>query len=136
MQANAKQEEEDLPPPERVRRLLFSLVIECNPLQSDDIVFILSQLETLEARQQLSEFLQAFTSPRNIDSEEILSTLGSIIRCVLDILWSDRETQTLRELNSIMHASQLLFIFKEENVKVVGSTRSVKLYLSSYINDH
>ena len=55
---------------------------------------------------------------------------------MLDILWSERETQTLRELNSIMHASQLLFIFKEENVKVHGSTRSVKVYLSNYINDH
>ena len=65
-----------------------------------------------------------------------MSTLGSIIRCVLDILWSERETQTLRELNSIMHASQLLFIFKEENVNVHGSTRSVKVYLSNYINDH
>ena len=35
-----------------------------------------------------------------------------------------------------MHASQLLFVFKEENAKMHGSTRSVKVYLSSYINDH
>ena len=71
--------------------------------------------------------------------------LGSIIRCVLDILWSDRESQSLRELNSIMHASQLLFIFKEEQMKKAGqagnnsmaqTTRSVKVYLSSYICDH
>ncbi len=55
--ANSKHVDEDLPPAERVRRLLFSLVIECIPLQSDDITFILSQLETLESRQQLSEFL-------------------------------------------------------------------------------
>ena len=80
--------------------------------------------------------------------------LGSIIRCVLDILWSDRESQSLRELNSIMHASQLLFIFKEEHLtKSVKSnssasnalsaaashqnnTRTVKVYLSGYICDH
>ena len=71
--------------------------------------------------------------------------LGSIIRCVLDILWSDRESQSLRELNSIMHASQLLFIFKEEQMRKAGhsgnnamaqTTRSVKVYLSSYICDH
>lgn len=86
------QEEEDLPPPERVRRLLFNLVIECTPLNSDELSYILTQLEFSESRAQLSDFLQAFTSPRNIDSEECLSTLGSIIRCVLDILWSDRET--------------------------------------------
>lgn len=30
--ASARQEEIDLTPPERVRRLLFSLVIECVPL--------------------------------------------------------------------------------------------------------
>ena len=75
--------------------------------------------------------------------------LGSIIRCVLDILWNDRESQSLRELNSIMHSSQLLFVFREENLKVVKSqstssanssmaqpTRSVKVYLSSYICEH
>jgi len=49
--------DQDLPPAERVRRLLFSLVIDRIPLQSDDIVFILLQLETLESRQQLAEFL-------------------------------------------------------------------------------
>ena len=76
--------------------------------------------------------------------------LGSIIRCVLDILWKDRESQSLRELNSIMHASQLLFVFREENLKVVRtssssssglvarqqSTRSVKVFLSNYICEH
>ena len=77
--------------------------------------------------------------------------LGSIIRCVLDILWSDRESQSLRELNSIMHASQLLFIFKEEHMtKSVTSssssaltaathqnnTRTIKVYLSGFICDH
>ena len=118
--------------------MLFSLVIESMPLSADDVTFILTQVETLESRQQLSEFLQAFSSPVNIENEECLNTLGSIIRCVLDILWSDRESQTLRELNSIMHASQLLFIFKEENVKAMhgSTTRSVKVYLSSLINDH
>lgn len=44
-----------------------------------------------------------------------------------------------------MHASQLLFVFKEENMKnhnkarsnaLTQSTRSVKVYLSSYICDH
>ena len=79
--------------------------------------------------------------------------LGSIIRCVLDILWSDRESQSLRELNSIMHASQLLFVFKEEHLtKSISSsnssaltaagashqnnTRTIKVYLSGYICDH
>ena len=67
-----------------------------------------------------------------------MNTLGSIIRCVLDILWSDRESQTLRELNSIMHASQLLFVFKEDNVKAMqgNTSRAVKVYLSTLINDH
>lgn len=64
---------------------------------------------------------------------------------MLDILWTDREQQSLRELNSIMHASQLLFVFKEEALKnhktgapntLAQSTRSVKVFLSSYICDH
>ena len=50
--------------------------------------------------------------------------LGSIIRCVLDILWKDRESQSLRELNSIMHASQLLFVFREEKLKIVRTSSS------------
>lgn len=86
--------------------------------------------------------------------------LGSIIRCVLDILWSDRESQSLRELNSIMHASQLLFVFKEEHLTTKSpltvssqpssssnssaalasshqsNTRTIKVYLSGYICEH
>jgi len=81
-----------LSPPERVRRHLYNLVIENMLLCPDELSFILTQLETPEARIQLSEFLQAFTSPRNLDSEECLMMLGSIIRCVLDILWNDRES--------------------------------------------
>ena len=87
-----QEEEKDLSPPERVRRHLFNLVIENMVLTPDELTYILTQLESVEARQQLSEFLQAFTSPRNLDSEECLSMLGSIIRCVLDILWNDRES--------------------------------------------
>lgn len=114
LKAKIEQEEEDLPPAERVRRLLYNLVLENQPLTTDDLSYILTQLENMEARQALQEFLQAFTSPQIIENEECLNMLGSIIRCVLDILWSDRESQSLRELNSIMHASQLLFVFKEE----------------------
>jgi len=40
----------ELEPPERVRRFLFNLVIESTPLSTDDMSFILTQLETLEAR--------------------------------------------------------------------------------------
>ena len=74
---------------------------------------------------------------------------------MLDILWSDRESQSLRELNSIMHASQLLFVFKEEHLTTKSiaaqstssgalasaeshqnNTRTVKVYLSGYICEH
>lgn len=40
----------ELEPPERVRRFLFNLVIESTPLSTDDMSFILTQLENLEAR--------------------------------------------------------------------------------------
>jgi len=58
-EAHAKvlQRDEELPAAERVRRLLFNLVIESVVLSSDEMSFISSQLETTEARQQLSEFL-------------------------------------------------------------------------------
>jgi hypothetical protein len=49
-QAKMLQEEVELEPPERVRRHLFNLVIECSPLSSDEMSFILTQLETVEAR--------------------------------------------------------------------------------------
>ena len=55
--AKVQEEEKDLSPPERVRRHLFNLVIENMVLTPDELSYILSQLETVEARQQLSEFL-------------------------------------------------------------------------------
>ncbi len=45
------QEEVELTPQERVRRHLFNLVIECAPLSSDELSFILTQLESVDARQ-------------------------------------------------------------------------------------
>ena len=57
LKAKMEQEEEDLPPNERVRRLLFNLVIENSPLTSDELTYILTQLENVESRQQLQEFL-------------------------------------------------------------------------------
>ena len=50
MKAKMEQEEEDLPPAERVRRLLFNLVIENSPLSADESTYILTQLENVEAR--------------------------------------------------------------------------------------
>ena len=42
MQAKEKEEEEHLTPAERVRRLLYSLIIDSNPLTSDELSFILT----------------------------------------------------------------------------------------------
>ena len=50
MKAKMEQEEEELPPAERVRRLLFNLVIENSPLSADESTYILTQLENVEAR--------------------------------------------------------------------------------------
>ena len=50
MKAKMEQEEEDLAPAERVRRLLFNLVIENSPLSADESSYILTQLENVEAR--------------------------------------------------------------------------------------
>ena len=61
--------------------------------------------------------------------------LGKVCRTVLDILWADKENNSLRELNQIMHASQLLFIFKTESLPN-NQTRSVKVYLTAYFDDH
>ena len=108
--------DDKLPPPEIIRRLLFNLTIECIPFTPDEYTYVISQLGDKDVRQQLSDFLQDFTSPRNLDSEECLSMLGKICRTVLDILWADKENNSLRELNQIMHASQLLFIFKQESI--------------------
>lgn len=63
--------------------------------------------------------------------------LGKVCRMVLDILWQDKENHSLRELNQIMHASQLIFIFKDESLpNKGGGIRNIKVYLSSYIDDH
>ena len=53
MKAKQEQEEEDLPHTERVRRLLFNLVIESVPLTTDELSYILTQFENVDARQQL-----------------------------------------------------------------------------------
>lgn len=50
LKAKMEAEEEDLPHSERVRRLLFNLVIESLPLSSDELSYILTQFENVEAR--------------------------------------------------------------------------------------
>ena len=62
--------------------------------------------------------------------------LGQLVRVVLDELWRTKENSSLKELNSVMHASQLLFTFKNEAQKLGSGTRSIKVYLSLYIDDH
>ena len=83
---------QNLEPPERVRRMLYNLIIECITFTDEEVNFVKDCLLDMEVRLQLSEFLQAFTSPRQLENEDCLSMLGSIIRCVLDILWNDRES--------------------------------------------
>ena len=78
----AKEEEEarkeiqmefqNLEPPERVRRMLYNLIIECIPFTDEEVKFVKDCLQYMEVRQQLSEFLQAFTSPRCVVNEECL----------------------------------------------------------------
>ena len=96
---------ENMLPAERVRRMLFNLVIECIPFTDDEVMFVKDCLLDTEVRQQLAEFLQAFSSPRCVVSEECLQLLGHIVRVVLDELWKTKENNSLRELNSVMHAS-------------------------------
>ena len=91
--------DDKLPPPEITRRLLFNLTIECIPLTPDEFTYVIENISDAAVRQQLSDFLQDFTSPRNLDSEECLLMLGKICRTVLDILWADKENNSLRELN-------------------------------------
>jgi len=74
--------------------------------------------------------MQAFTSPRNVRDEKCLEMFGEIIRAVIDLLCEDKDNSNLRELNSIMHSSQLLFTFKNE------TNRMTKVYLHQYISDH
>lgn len=49
--AKMEAEEEDLAPTERVRRLLYNLVIDSSPLSSDELSYILTQFENVETRQ-------------------------------------------------------------------------------------
>ena len=123
-------------PAERVRRMLFNLVIECVPFTDDEFAFVQDCLADQEVRFQLAEFLQAFSSPRCVVNEECLQMLGQLVRVVLDELWRTKENSSLKELNSVMHASQLLFTFKNEAQKLGSGTRSIKVYLSLYIDDH
>ena len=82
--------------------------------------------------------MMSFTSPRNLNNEECLVQLGKTCQTVLNILWNDKENSSLRELNSIMQASQLLFVFRHETVTGMKGTqqRLVKVFLSSYFDDH
>ena len=116
--------------------MLYNLIIECITFTDEEVNFVKDCLLDMEVRLQLSEFLQAFTSPRCVVNEECLQTLGKIVRVVLDELWKNKENNSLKELNSVMHASQLLFTFKNEQQKLGGGSRSVKVYLSVYFDDH
>ena len=63
---------ENMLPAERVRRMLFNLVIECVPFTDDELAFVQDCLRDPEVRQQLAEFLQAFSSPRCVVDEGCL----------------------------------------------------------------
>ena len=63
---------QNLDPPERVRRMLYNLIIECITFTDEELNFVKDCLLDMEVRLQLSEFLQAFTSPRCVVNEECL----------------------------------------------------------------
>lgn len=120
-------------PPERVKKLIYKLVIENRPLTAREMDFIKTHIEKPSIRQQFSEFLQAFSSPRSIRDEKCLEMLGEVIKVVIDLLQDEKEPQNLKELIAIMHASQLLFTFKEDGGP---GNRLIKVFLNSYINEH
>jgi len=117
-------------PPERFKKLIYQLVVESRLMSISELDFALDHLQQSQIRQSLSEFMQAFTSPRNVRDEKCLEMFGEIIRAVIDLLCEDKDNSNLRELNSIMHSSQLLFTFKNE------TNRMTKVYLHQYISDH
>lgn len=59
--------------------------------------------------------------------------LGEIVKFVIDLLYEEKDNQNLKELNSIMHVSQLLFTFKEDSA---AGNRLTKVFLNAYINEH
>ena len=59
--------------------------------------------------------------------------LGEIVKFVIDLLYEEKDNQNLKELNSIMHASQLLLTFKEDSA---AGNRLTKVFLNAYINEH
>ena len=52
--------------------MLYNLIIECITFTDEELNFVKDCLLDMEVRLQLSEFLQAFTSPRCVVNEECL----------------------------------------------------------------
>lgn len=120
-------------PPERVKKLICSLVLESRQLYPKELEFVKMHIEKPAIRQQFSEFLNAFQTPRNVRNEKCLETLGEIIVLIIGVLQEEKDNQNLKELISIIHASQLLFTFREDSGP---GGRLIKVFLNSYISEH
>lgn len=95
--------------------------------------FVKAHLDQSAIRTQFADFLQAISSPRSVRDEKCLEQLGEIAKTVIDLLYEEKDNQNLKELNSIMHASQLFFTFRDDNA---SGNRLTKVFLSAYIIEH
>lgn len=91
-----------------MKKLICKLVLESRQLSSRELDFVKGHVEKSYIRQMMAEFLQAFTSPRNVREEKCLEMLGEIIKIIIDILQEEKDSQNnqnLKEIISIIHVS-------------------------------
>jgi hypothetical protein len=59
-----------VPPEEKVRKLLYQLIVESNPLTAIERRYLVEAAKLVEIRANLAEFFLSFTQPRKLNSKE------------------------------------------------------------------
>lgn len=105
------QEKLVLTPENKVRKLLYQLLVEIgwSQITNDEKQYLVESVKLPEVRVIVAEFLTGFNQPRKMQ-KDCYETLGNMCRAMLEII-SDDPVQGLREIHGMLNAGIQLYMF-------------------------
>lgn len=95
---------QDENPAETSRKLLYQLIMESTPITVVEKQCLCESLSLPEVRLNITDFFEAFTTPRRITHSESFKTVGAVCLQMLNVLKEDH-TNGLRDLHALMMLS-------------------------------
>lgn len=87
-----------------MKRLLYQLTMESKPCSNVEKTYLVKSVSLSEVRVAITEFFNAFQSPRRITFESCFYAVGAVCRSLLDNLKDDYQN-SLKELYALMVVS-------------------------------